>query len=373
MNRYDLTVLQNYEGYPAITIISPTHRTIPERQQDPIALKNLVKETKKRLLAEFPERQVEHLFEKIDSLVTNIDFKKTLDTIAIFVSDTIAQCFILPGTMTPQVVIEKKFHLKPFLRLMQRSVRYWVLALGDKPSRLFMGIASELIEIIEPEKNQLGIPQDGFPLEYLGPDESQALAIGTGDVDAHYQDEHKKTFLRKVDDLLSKFVSKDPLPVILVGSKRPLAAFQEISNNNQRIELIIEGSHSSDSVEHVAHLVWPKVDAYFQQKQLGKIEEFTKAMGALKHAFGVQAIWTAAHEGRIHELFVEKDFSVPGSTDPENPTQMILFCNEKQSSEHTIDLIDLIIDEVVNHAGAVTVVPHGSLSQYEHIAALLRY
>ena len=372
MNRQDIAFLQTYEGYPAITIISPTHRTIPERQQDQTALKNLIKNVKKQLLTEFPERQVDDLFDKMDSLVKSIDFTKTLDTIALFVSDTIAQKFILPGTVSPNVFIDKTFYLKPFLRLLQRTPRYWVLVVNEQPSRLFMGLGSELIEIIEPEKNLMGVPQDGFPYEYLGPDESKALAIATGDVDAHYLDEHKKTFLRKVDELLNKFISKDPLPIIAIGEKRTLSAFSEISNHNQRIELTIEGSHSKDSADHIAKLVWPKADAYFQQKQLKKIEEFANSISALKHAFGAEAVWRAAHEGRVHELLVEKDFSIIGTINPDDPTSLFS-CNEEEAAKDHVDLIDHIIEEVLNHAGAVTFVPKGSLEAYQHIAALLRY
>ena len=36
-------------GYPAVSLLMPTHRTPPENQQDPIRLRNLLAEAKRRL------------------------------------------------------------------------------------------------------------------------------------------------------------------------------------------------------------------------------------------------------------------------------------------------------------------------------------
>ena len=200
MNRYDISLLQSYTGYPAISILCSTHRSVPEKLQDHIALKNLIKETKERLLVEFPQRQVQEYFDKLDTIAHEIDFTKTLDTIAIFVSDTISRVFIIPGTVIPGVFIDHTFYTKPLIRLLQRSLRYFVLSLSDKPSRLFVGFGNELVEIIEPETNDLGVVQDGFPFEDLGPNHGEPdLAVGTGDLDSAYLDNHKKTYFRRQD------------------------------------------------------------------------------------------------------------------------------------------------------------------------------
>ncbi len=50
MNQLDVELLQQIQGYPAVSLIIPTHRTSPDNQQDPIRVKNLVTETKNRFV-----------------------------------------------------------------------------------------------------------------------------------------------------------------------------------------------------------------------------------------------------------------------------------------------------------------------------------
>ena len=367
MNRQDFAQLEAYQGYPAISIIAKTHRTVPDRLKDQILVKNLVKEVHEKLLAEFPLRQVKPLLDKLDELVSNIDFSKTLDTLALFVSDTIAKSFILPGSVESVAIVDPAFYLKPILRNLQRSMRYWVLSVNEKPARLFEGISSDLVEIIEPEVNDLGVPQDGFPYEYIMP-----VKETTPDLRGNtHMDHFKKEYFRRVDHLLAKFMAKESLPLVLVGEERNIAFFKEVSNNLQRVIAIIHESVNTKPTEDVAKYVWPIVDAYFREKQLQKIDDFKQALNNLKHAFGLMEVWRVTMEGRVHELLVETGYAVPGKINPENPHNLLIY------SEPGIgvfdDLIDEVISAVIKHGGAIVFVPKDSLKEYERIAALLRY
>ena len=44
----------------------PTHRSFPDNKQDPITLKNLVKQTEERLLAQMDKREVWPIMEVIN-------------------------------------------------------------------------------------------------------------------------------------------------------------------------------------------------------------------------------------------------------------------------------------------------------------------
>lgn len=44
MNKHDVRLLQQISGYPAVSITLPTHRTSPRNKQDPIRVKQLVKQ-----------------------------------------------------------------------------------------------------------------------------------------------------------------------------------------------------------------------------------------------------------------------------------------------------------------------------------------
>ena len=75
MNQQDLQELQAIRGYPALSILLPTHRKDPEKRQDPIRVKNLVREATDRLLAEFSRREVSPLLARLNYLVAQIDYR----------------------------------------------------------------------------------------------------------------------------------------------------------------------------------------------------------------------------------------------------------------------------------------------------------
>jgi hypothetical protein len=107
MNHKDLKQLQTLREYPALSILAPTHRTAPANAQDPIRIKNLVTEATARLLDEFPKREVESLLEMLNGLVEEIDWRYTLDGIALFVSPNFAARFDLPFSVQERVAIDE--------------------------------------------------------------------------------------------------------------------------------------------------------------------------------------------------------------------------------------------------------------------------
>lgn len=94
-------------------------------------------------------------------------------------------------------------------------------------------------------------------------------------------------------------------------------------------------------------------------------------MGTSKHATGIQAVWNAAQEGRVHELLVEQDFTVFGRVDKEDPFNIMI---TEQKSEGAHDLVNELIEIVMKKGdGTVTFCPPNSLKNYDHVAAVLRY
>ena len=82
MNRHDVDSRQKIREYPCLTITLPTHRSSPENRQDPIRVKNLVKEATERLLEDHNSREIAPLLTRLDKLAENIDYRDTLDGLA---------------------------------------------------------------------------------------------------------------------------------------------------------------------------------------------------------------------------------------------------------------------------------------------------
>ena len=73
---------------PCLSILMPTHRTMPDAKQDPILLKDLCKEAEARLLNEHEARAVAPLLDELHRIRDSWDHQHNGDGLAIFVSQS---------------------------------------------------------------------------------------------------------------------------------------------------------------------------------------------------------------------------------------------------------------------------------------------
>lgn len=358
---------------------------MPEREGDPIAVKNMVTEAKERLLKEFSARDIKQILDGLDSLVQSIDYAKSLDGLAIFVNANIKKMLAFPIPLENRVVIDNSFVTRDILGALGKLPRYWVLSLSEKPTRLFYGLADALTEIIEPETDELGISRDGFPLDYLKPTieqfgfqqggmtgSTQASVSGrVSYLDSKYMDDHKKTFFKKVDGLLARFTAGETRPLIILGTEKNIAFFESLTMH--KVAAKVTGDFADRDVTEVAKSVWPVIQAYLDTRREKKIKEFEEAVSRGKHAFGLESVWRMAQEGRVQELLVEEGYSVGGKINPENPENLIVY-DDPKTPGISDDLVNKVIDVVLEKGnGKITMCKKGQLKDYKHIAAILRY
>lgn len=361
MNRHEIHLLQQISGYPAVTITLPTHRTSPENRQDPIRLKNLVDQATDRLLEEFSKREIAPLLDRLEKLVAEIDFRYTLDGLALFVNRDFARAVQLPFSIRERINIGETFLTRDLVFAMNRTPRYWTLVLSEKPTRLFEGTRDTLIEIQE----------DGFPMTHEGPGGEQPLPGGFGVRKSAYRDEYHRKFFRQVDATLKSFMADDPLPLVVVGVVRFLAFFNEVTEHKESILTTIQGSHDKTSPPELAKLVWQPVKDALAQRRRQVLSELDKAVGERNFASAIGDVWRLANEGRGRLLLVEDDFHFPARVD-ETSGQLIP-AEDVNAPGVMDDAVDEIIETVLSKQGRVVFVENGQLEAHQRIALILRY
>jgi len=361
MNRHDVYLLQQINGYPAVTITLPTHRTAPENRQDPIRVKNLVKQVADRLLQEFGKREIGTLLVRLEKLAESIDFRYTLDGLALFVNPDFARVFYLPFKLNERIIVDETFFTRDLVFAMNRTPRYWTLALSEKPTRLFEGTREYLTEIQE----------EGFPMVHGGPGGEQALPGGPGVQKSAYRDERHHQFFRQVDAALKPFMTDDPLPLAVVGVDRYLAFFNEVSAHKSAILTTLTGNHDKTSAHELGKLVWPLVKANLAGQRQQVLSELDKAIGERKFASTVGEAWRLAGEGRGRLLLVEEDFHFPARVDESG--RNITAADDPTAPDVIDDAVDEIIETVLRKQGQVVFVDNGQLDAHGRIALILRY
>jgi len=361
MNRQEIRLLQQFSGYPALTITLPTHRAAPENRQDPIRVKSLIKQATERLLKEFERRDVEPLLARLDDLAAGIDFRRALDGLALFVNRDFARAVSLPFTLRERIIVDDTFFTRDLVFALNRSPRYWTLVLSEKPTRLFQGDHAELVEV------QTG----GFPLIHEGPGGKQPLPGEFGVSKSAYRDERHRQFFRQVDTALKPQLAAEPLPLVVVGVERYLAFFREVTEHQDAILTTLTGSHDKTSAYELAKLVWPLVEAALAQQRESVLADVDQARGERKLASTIGEVWRLAHEGRGRLLVVEDDFLYPARVDA---TGMILTPAEDATAPGVIDdAVDEVIETVLAKGGQVVFVDPGHLAEHQRIALILRY
>jgi len=361
MNRHDIHLLQQISGYPALTITLPTHRTAPDNRQDPIRVRNLVDQATSRLLSEFSKREIAPLLDRLEKLIAEIDYRYTLDGLALFVNQEFARAVQLPFALQERVHLGETFLTRDLVYAMHRTPRYWVLVLSEKPTRLYEATREDLIEIQD----------DAFPITHEGPGGEQSLPGGFGIKKSAYRDEYHRKFFRQIDSALKPFLADDPLPLVVVGVDRFLAFFTEVTNFKDTILTTLQGSHDKTPPQELGKLIWPHVrDALAEQRQQ-VLSELDKAVGERKSASTIGEVWRLANEGRGHQLIVEKDFHFSARVDETG--RHLLPAEDVTAPGVMDDAVDEIIETVLSKQGQVVFLENGQLEAHQRIALILRY
>jgi hypothetical protein len=361
MNRHDVRQVQQAMGYPCISITLPTHRTSPQTQQDPVRVKNLVREAADRLLEEFPKREMEPLLIRLEKLAESIDYNNLLDGLVLYANQDYSRSFMLPFSVSERVVIDDTFFTRNLVHALNHTTRYWVLALSEKPTRLYEGVRDTLVEVQD----------EGFPMEHNMPGGSKKLPGGPGVRKSAYRDEYHRKFFRQVDSALKTFMDDDRLPLVVVGVDRYHAFFDEVTNYQELIFGRITGNHDKTSAHELSKMVWPLVEDKFAAKRDQMLGELRKAVSDRVVATEINDIWRKASEGRGHRLLVEENFHFPARLDETG--QHLTPAEDITAPDVIDDAVDEIIETVISMGGEVTFMDDGQLENHQRMALILRY
>lgn len=363
MNRHDIQQLKAVRGYPCLTITLPTHRTSPDNKQDSIRLRNLVRQASERLTGERGKREVAGALAALAALAADIDHEYNLDGMALFVSDGLARSYRLPFTLPERVVVDDSFFIRDMVYALNRSPRYWVLALSEQPTRLFEATRDDLAELAD------GSP---FPMTY-GERGGEGIvprepAINTSAL----RDDFLRAFFRNVDAALGAYMADDPLPLAVVGVDRSQSFFREVTRHGGQIVTTVTGGHDKTPAHELGRLVWPLVKESLAAERQAIFGDLNAAVGAQRSSSTLYEVWRFAQEGRGATLVVEEGYHEPAVLDERGmlrPPQE----GADAGPRHLDDAVDEVIATVLTKGGRVVFVDDGTLAAHSRIALILRY
>lgn len=373
----ELTTLTTGANSTCISIYAPMERLGIETKQNPIRLKNLVRQVVEKLLAlGMLEQEAEELLQPIHEIDTYDFSQHQSDGIAIFLSPNQFRYYCLPIAFPELTVVGDRFHLKPLLQLMSGDGMFSVLALSQNQVRLFQGTRYHLDEV-----ELTDVPTNmATALQYDEPEKSLQTHTGSSHGNSeifHGQGagnaDHKNdllSYFRQVNNSLESFLKNQQAPLILAGVEYLLPIYHEANTYSHLLPDGITGNPENLTLEELHTQSWQIAQPYFDLAKVSTISHYEELLqGSEKTANTIEKVVPAAYFQRVETLFVPIDKNVWGVFDPVKNSIQI----HAQQETGDEDLLDLAALHTLTNGGKVYALEQGDVPEHKAIAAILRY
>ncbi|WP_369255315.1 chemotaxis protein [Streptomyces sp. R35] len=355
-----LTELRRPRPYPAVSVLTPTHRREPDNAQDPVRLRNVVAEAKKQLEAD-PSVTRERRTDVVDQLeraLKEVDLAHAEDGLAIFAAPGEHQVWSLARTVPERVVLSDTFLTRNLVAAQASERPFWVLAVSADRVTLWNGGAEHVVED----------DSGGFPLSRDRENFDAERQEQIGDMPSTFRDEGIRRFLRDADTAMSAVLREQPRPLYVTGETAALSALDEIGTVTKEAAHVPHGGLAHGTPQAVWQAVRPLISAEEKKHTDEVARELVTARGRKEFAAGVDEVWQNATEGRIRLLAVEENYRVTVRDGGDH-----LVPAESGDLDAREDIVDEIVEQCLETGAEVRFVPDGSLGDAKGIAGVLRY
>ncbi|CAN5517001.1 hypothetical protein BH10BAC6_BH10BAC6_05740 [soil metagenome] len=367
--------LLGVDSKPCLSLYLATHRTQPERRDDPTHFRVLVRTLAESLEKDHTSTQITSIMEPFNALVDDEAFwNQRKEGIAMFRTPEMFVTHHLDRPVPDLAIVAHSFHLKPLLRLLETTDRYHVLTLTSERVRLYVG------------------DRDGLSEVHLGPDVPLTInkVLGSELSERHFtrsnsgntprsiphstiHDEEEidlERFFRIVDRSITQHASHPSgLPLILVGLPEQVSTFMRVKHNpNVLLESVATFPESLDMKELVERS-WSIMEPYIQRQSMNLIANYHEHAAHARGLEHINDIAAAAFAGRIDTLMVDANRQVAGALDL---TRECAVYNDAAQPAIS-DVLDELALLVMRKGGKVLVLSTEHMPTTSPAAAILRY
>ena len=394
VSKSELKGLMEQQNGPCISIYLPTHHKAgAEIQQDPVRLRNQLREAEQLLLAYTNDStQVAALLKPIKRL---LDDKKIWqhpsDGFAILRSPDTLRYYQLPASFKEQVVVSNHFYLKPLLPFLtgdepfKHFKHFYILALGQNEIRLLEATHYSVKEVDLPstvpsnleEAIQYDDPENR--LEYHSSASGGTMGKGGRQPTIFHgqgvgTDDAKTDILRyfqQIDRGLHTLLHDKTAPLVLAGVEFLLPIYHEANTYPHLLPEGVPGNPDKLRVSDktLCEKAWPIVEPYIHKELHDTLARFEEYKDTDHASNDVSAITSAAYYGRVASLLLSRDQEKWGTFDPK--TSMIYLHETPESGDD--DLLDLAATQTILHGGTVYVMEQENMPDKASLAAVYRY
>lgn len=376
LSRDDLELLVHQPRSPSVSLFIPTHRGGPETRQDPIRMKNLIRQAEERLVGTgIPGRDARKVLRPARELIEDEAFWRHRSAgLALFLRAGWFRCYRLPLDLDELVVVSDRFHVSPLLPLLTGDGHFFVLALSENEARLLAGTrfavhvvnvpalpagAKDALRYDDPQR------EVGSHAADRGGPGARIIVHGQG-IGAEVQKERLVRYLRAVDGALRHPLREQRAPLVLAGAEYVRAIYRQVNTYPHLVEEGISGSPDRASDEELHSRAWALVEPLFARDMLAASASYRAALGTGRASNSLEEILMAAEAGRVEVLFILTGTHVL------IPTSGVAVADgsDELDARH---LIERAVVLTMLSSGTVYALAEGQMPDSRAVAALFRY
>lgn len=363
-----------------VSVYMPTHRCGAATLQDPIRLKNLIREAERQLqmLGRDPS-YIEQLIRPLTDLVGDYEFwQHQMDGLMIFRGEELFEFYQVDIQVPELAVVAERPHLKPMLAFIGSEAHFYVLSLSQKQAKLYQGARDRMVEV-EVE----GMPRS-FDETWPGRAESAALQAhsassgksaarssvfhgqGAGD---EITKERLHIYCHQIGRALRAFLSTSTAPLILAAGDQ-LASIYRKANSYARLQsAAVSGNPDVLSVLELHARALPIALECFEDSRRKAADRYFALWHTQRASNGLRDVLSAAMGGRVETLFTPVGRQMWGAYN--GVTGEVVVSDDQSSGLE--DLLNLAAIQTYLKGGAVYAVPPGDVPGGGLVAAVYRY
>lgn len=365
---------------PYVSVYMPTHRCGAETLQDPIRLKNLIRDADQQLQAiGCASGDIDHLLHPLTAMLADYDFwQHQMDGLMIFRGKDLFESYQVDMAVSELAVVGDRPHLKPMLALMSSDARYYVLALSQNRAQLFQG-TREGLAAVELE----GMPRS---LEETWPEQRESAALqshsgsapkaGGGSVVVHGQGsgqeltkERMQIYFRKIDQALHTLLAASATPLILATVDYLAPIYRKVNSHPGLQAKWVSGNPDTLSAAELHVRALPIALETFEASRRQAADRYLELWHTQRASNELAGVLPAAVCGRVDALFAAVGVQVWGAYNPS--TGEVRISESCKSGEQ--DLLNLAAMHAFTNGGAVYAVPRSEVPGGGVVAAVYRY
>ncbi len=329
MKRTDIEKLASMKDGVFVSIYLPTHRSSPENKQDRIRYKNLLNEVEEGLKSLLDINKTGDFLKEAEAIYQDEEFwVRTLDGLAVLISEEGTEVLLLEGLIPERVVISDRFHLLPLMNYYEFLNDTYILDVSRDRFKLFYGDSEGIREIETP-----GVEQnfkDLFDDKDIQSDlhSTRGTTAGFHGHKAKPEIDQKETekYLRYIIKGLANLTKDKDIPMMVFGTTEVVSQFKELANG-LNISKVVDKPIDSVHINDLPKLLKEELLPPYIEKISERIDKLNTELAQERGSNNIEEIKKESEAGRISTLFINLDLGGMDVLDADKLVQDVLMTN----------------------------------------------